>query len=162
IGMVFRLGDVVEAVERRRDGRVVAQLSSGGRLVSDALLYAAGRRGTTGGLDLAAAGLAADERGRIAVDADYRTPRRHILAAGDAAGRGGPAAPPAEQGRVAAKAAFGVPPARRSTPVALALSTIPEISCIGPREQDLREHGVPYVTGIARYRELARADIAGD
>jgi len=162
IGMVFRLGDVVEAVERRGDGCVVAQLSSGARLVTDLLLYAAGRRGATGGLDLVAAGIEVDERGRIAVDGDYRTSRRHIFAAGDVAVLGGLTAPPAEQGRVGATAAFGVPRPRRSTPVPLTLSTIPEISRIGRREQDLREHGVPYVAGIARYRELARADIAGD
>jgi NAD(P) transhydrogenase len=37
------------------------------------VLYAAGRQGQTDDLDLANAGLAADERGRIAVGPDYRT-----------------------------------------------------------------------------------------
>ena len=50
-----------------------ANLQSNKRIVGDALLYAVGRQGNVDELNLAAAGLEADNRGRIAVDADYRT-----------------------------------------------------------------------------------------
>jgi NAD(P) transhydrogenase len=49
-------------------GGAVTRLASGKELPSDVVVYAAGRQGATGTLNLAAAGLEADARGRIAVD----------------------------------------------------------------------------------------------
>jgi NAD(P) transhydrogenase len=40
--------------------------------------------------------------------------------------------------------------------------TIPELSYVGRNERELTADGMPYVVGIARYRELARGEIAGD
>jgi NAD(P) transhydrogenase len=40
--------------------------------------------------------------------------------------------------------------------------TIPEISFVGRNEHELTEARVGYVTGMARYRELIRGEIAGD
>ena len=59
-------------------------------------------------LNLAAAGLAADERGRLKVDAEFRTAVPHIFAAGDVIGYPSLAATSSEQGRLAACHAFGV------------------------------------------------------
>ena len=39
---------------------------------------------------------------------------------------------------------------------------IPEIAMVGRTEEDLTESGVPYVTGIARWSELARGLMTGD
>ena len=67
---------------RRLDGGgAVTRLRSGKELPSEVVVYAAGRQGATDSLNLAAAGLEADGRGRIAVDADYRTAQPHIFAA---------------------------------------------------------------------------------
>ena len=52
---------------------MVARLKSNKVINGDALLYAVGRQGNVDELNLAAAGLEADNRGRIAVDAEYRT-----------------------------------------------------------------------------------------
>ena len=52
----------------------------------DALLYAVGRQGSIESLNLGAAGLEADERGRITVDSGYRTKVPGIYAAGDIIG----------------------------------------------------------------------------
>jgi len=76
--VTFRMGEAVDRLERT-DGpspRVVLLLESGKRIVADAVLFSAGRIGATEGLGLAAAGLAADGRGRLAVGDDFRTAGR--------------------------------------------------------------------------------------
>jgi NAD(P) transhydrogenase len=161
IGVVFRLGDEVTAVERMGQG-VATCLQSGERIPSDLVLYAASRRGATGELDLAAAGLQADPSGRIAVDADLRTAQRHIFAAGDVIGFPNLAATAMEQGRLAALAAFGEPVNSNPALLPYGMYTIPEISFLGARESELAAAGIPYVRGVARYREFACGEIAGD
>ena len=44
----------------------------------------------------------------------------------------------------------------------LGIYAVPEISTVGPTEQDLTRDRIPYETGIARYREIARGQILGD
>jgi NAD(P) transhydrogenase len=141
---------------------VVTHLRSGKLLPSEIVLYAAGRQGATDGLDLAAAGLEADGRGRIAVGPDYRTSEPHIFAAGDVIGFPSLAATSMEQGRLAALAAFGVPASPMPDLLPYGIYTIPEISFVGRGERELTDAAVPYVVGCARYRELARGEIAGD
>ena len=60
---------------------VVARMKSNKIISGDVLLYAVGRQGNVDELNLAAAGLEADCRGRIAVDAEYRTKVANIFAA---------------------------------------------------------------------------------
>ena len=161
VGLVFRLGEEVESVERR--GAVaVTRLRSGKELPADVVLYAAGRQGAIDGLELAAAGLDADSRGRIAVDAEYRTAQPHIFAAGDVIGFPSLAATSMEQGRLAALAAFGRPASSLDGLLPYGIYTIPELSFVGPAERELTRAAIPYVVGYARYRELARGEIAGD
>ena len=52
----------------------------------------------------------------------------------------------------------------RSVPAPLpyAIHTIPEIAFAGSDERGLRAAAVPYVRGVARYRELSRGAIEGD
>ncbi|MBV8708878.1 MAG: FAD-dependent oxidoreductase, partial [Acidobacteriaceae bacterium] len=68
--VTMRLNEEVSSVEETGDGGVVANLDSKKKIVGDALLYAVGRQGNVDELNLAAAGLEADNRGRIRVDAD--------------------------------------------------------------------------------------------
>jgi NAD(P) transhydrogenase len=72
LGMRVVLRSGVATVERsRRKLQVV--LAGGERLEPDTVLFAAGRAGNTEGLGLEAAGVQTDPRGRIVVDARYRT-----------------------------------------------------------------------------------------
>lgn len=161
LGVTFRLGEELERVER--DGREAVAYPRGGRAIrSDGLLYAGGRRGATAGLGLAAAGLEADARGRLPVGPDFRTAKRHILGAGDVIGSRGLAAASMEQGRLAALTAFDRAPHARRELLPCAIYTIPEISFIGRSELRLTADAMPFVVGLARFRELARGDIAGD
>src|SRR5262249_43633591 len=83
--VVFRCADAVEQTEvvgqTQRQG--LLRLASGKHLVADVVLFSAGRMGATTDLNLAAAGLQADERGRLQVNEKYQTAVPHIAAAGD-------------------------------------------------------------------------------
>ena len=161
LGVVFRFGDTVTAVERMNGG-AVTHLASGKRIAADAVFYAAGREGATSDLGLAEAGLEADERGRIAVGPDYRTAVDNIFAVGDVIGFPSLAATSSEQGRLAARHACGVDAATIGAVLPIGIYAIPEISFVGDTEEKLSAGGVPYETGISRYRELARGQIMGD
>src|SRR5580704_11322089 len=71
--VTMRLGEEVESVEEPSPGTVVANLMSRKKVSGDALLYAIGRQGAVDDLNLSAAGLEADNRGRIAVNEHYQT-----------------------------------------------------------------------------------------
>jgi len=81
----------------------------------------------------------------------------HIFAVGDVAGPPGLAATSMEQGRIAALAAFGEPIVHMPDLVPVGIYTIPEISYVGRTEEALTEAAVPYVVGLAWWRELAKA-----
>ena len=66
--VTLRLNEEVESVEEAAAGSVVANLESKKKLSGDSLLYAVGRQGNVDDLNLAAAGIEADSRGRILVD----------------------------------------------------------------------------------------------
>ncbi len=113
-------------------------------------------------LNLAAAGLEADARGRIQVDENYRTKQPHICAVGDVIGFPSLASVSMEQGRIAAARACGVPVHSNPATYPYGIYTIPEISFIGKNEEQLTDEDVPYEVGVAYYREIARGQIRGD
>src|SRR5438132_3761686 len=106
MGIAVRLGLRWTSVKRVGD-TVVATFHDGSEIVSEQLLYAAGREGRTEELDLAAVGMVPDKRGYLNVNERYQTTVPHILAAGDAIGFPALAATSMEQGRVAVCHAFG-------------------------------------------------------
>ena len=160
-GVVFRLNETVTGVEDYEGGTVTV-LASGKRVRADTVLYSAGRQGATDGLDLELAGLHADDRGRISVDANFQTEMSHIYAAGDVIGFPSLAATSMEQGRLAACHAFGLESEGTHELLPIGIYTIPEISFVGKTEQELTNAQIPYEVGISRYRELARGQILGD
>jgi NAD(P) transhydrogenase len=159
--VTFRFGEKVVNVQVS-DGGTVTTLASGKRIPAAAVMYSAGRQGTTEKLDLAAAGLEADNRGRLSVDEHYRTPVEHIYAVGDVIGFPALAATSMDQGRLAAYHAFGEPVHELTSLQPIGIYTIPEISYCGATEAELTSSAVPYEVGISRYRELARGQIVGD
>jgi NAD(P) transhydrogenase len=162
--VVFRLGETVERLDVT-DGpprRAALLLESGKRIVADAVVFSAGRMGATAALDLPAAGLEADERGRLKVDEHFQTAVPHIYAAGDVIGYPSLAATSSEQGRLAACHAFGIAAGPMASHFPIGIYSIPEISMVGATEQELTRKKVPYETGVARYQEIARGQILGD
>jgi NAD(P) transhydrogenase len=159
--VAFRFGEEVVGVERD-GGQVLTRLKSGKTIGSHTLMYATGRQGATEGLHLENAGLECDRRGRIHVDGDYRTPVPHIFAVGDVAGPPGLAATSMEQGRIAALRAYGQPVDQMPDLVPTGIYAIPEISYVGATEEELTASAIPYVVGVAWWRELAKALMTGE
>jgi NAD(P) transhydrogenase len=161
-GVTFRFGETVQTVEKHSSGSVTV-LESGKKIPSDTVLYSAGRQGVTDELNVAAAGLRADKRGRLTVDGSFRTEVAHIYAVGDVIGFPALAATAMEQGRRAAYDAFGEPVGETdSSKHPIGIYSIPEISYVGKTEEQLTADNVPFEVGVARYRELARGTIMGD
>ncbi len=162
IRVTMRLNEEVSSVEDLPDGSVVANLESKKKIVGDALLYAVGRQGNVDDLNLAAAGLEADARGRIQVDQNYRTKQPHICAVGDVIGFPSLASVSMEQGRIAAARSCGMTVHSNPATYPYGIYTIPEISFIGKNDEQLTDEDVPYEVGVAYYREIARGQIRGD
>jgi NAD(P) transhydrogenase len=158
----FRLGEEVASVKIEKPGRAVATLKSGKKIISELLLYSIGRVGATRALNLEAAGLMADNRGRLKVDERYQTEQPHIFAAGDVIGFPALASTSMEQGRIAACNMFGVPAISMPDLFPYGIYAVPEISMVGKSEGELTEAGVAYEVGLARYREIARGVMLGD
>lgn len=158
--VTFRLRERVEAIEPV-EGRARLRLASGKEIHSETVLYAVGRQGATQELGIDRTGLQPDKRGRIQVDEDCRTAVPHIFAVGDVAG-GGLAATAMEQGRIAALNAFDQPVHTLPELVPSGIYAIPEIGMVGATEEALTDSSRPYVTGVARWTELARGLMTGD
>lgn len=163
--VTLRLNEEVSGVEPIEDAhgqRVKIHLASGKQIISEQALYSIGRTGATQALNLPAAGLEADARGRLRVNASYQTDVPHIYAVGDLIGFPSLASTSMEQGRLAACHAFGVPATSVPELFPYGIYTIPEISMVGSTEEELTEQGIPYEVGKAQYREIARGQIIGD
>jgi NAD(P) transhydrogenase len=160
--VTLRLNEELDHVDEVPGEGVVAALRSRKRIAGDVLLYAVGRQGNVESLQLAAAGLTADDRGRIPVDAAYQTSQPHIFAVGDVIGFPSLASVSMEQGRLAAVHAFGMDVHSNPANYPYGIYTIPEISFIGKTEEQLTDEDVPYEVGLAYYREIARGQIRGD
>jgi NAD(P) transhydrogenase len=159
--VTLRLGETVKHLEIV-DGRVRLHLDSGKSILTEKALYSIGRTGATGKLNLAAAGIEADARGRLAVDAHYLTKVPTIYAVGDVVGFPALASTSMEQGRLAVCHAFGVKACSFPDLFPFGIYSVPEISMVGKTEEELTHDGVAYEVGKARYREIARGQIVGD
>lgn len=160
-GVTVRFGEDVESVALDDEGHVRVMTKSGKQFRSDSLMFAAGRVGAGERLKLNTIGIEADKRGRIAVDEHFRTSVPGVYAVGDIIGFPSLASTSMEQGRLAAEHAFGGRAVPYRSMLPYGIYTIPEVSMIGPTEEELTKESVPYETGIARFRELSRIQISG-
>ena len=126
------------------------------------LLYSVGRQANSDQLNLESVGLVPGDRGKLAVDENYRTAVPNIYAAGDVIGFPALASTSMEQGRLASCHIFGISGSVAPNQIPYGVYTIPEISMVGATEETLTRDRVPYETGIARYAELAKGQMLGD
>ncbi len=163
LGTVFRLGEKVVSVgfddER---SQVFAKLESGKVVRGQALLYSVGRQANSDKMNIAAAGVAPDGRGKLVVNDNYQTNVPHIYAAGDVIGFPALASTSMEQGRLASCHMFGKPSKMVSNLIPYGIYAIPEISMVGETEEELTKKKAPYESGLARYSELAKGQMLGD
>ncbi|MGE3262237.1 MAG: Si-specific NAD(P)(+) transhydrogenase [Bacteriovoracia bacterium] len=163
-GIELQLGAEIISEKKIAKGSTKLKFQVNGKVLPvDAALVCLGRLPNTEKLNLSAAGVTLDAKGNISVDPiTYQTAAKHIYAVGDVIGPPALAAASAEQGRLAACRMFGLPCAEFPRSFPTGIYTIPEISCVGSHEGELREKNIPYVVGHAYYRELARGLIMGE
>ncbi|MCH9627837.1 MAG: putative soluble pyridine nucleotide transhydrogenase [Chlamydiales bacterium] len=128
---------------------------------AEVLLYALGREANVQGMQVERTAIKLNERGYIPVNEHFQTAAPHIYAGGDVIGHPALASTSMEQGRLAARHAFGAPTHLFPTFYPLGIYTIPEISCCGYTEEELQQKHVAYEVGRAYYYEIARSHIAG-
>jgi len=164
--VTMRLGEeVAEIVILKGVSKPVeVRLKSGKVLYAEAALYSIGRVGATERLQLGNAGVQADDRNRIPVNEHFQSNVEHVYAVGDVIGFPSLASTSYEQGRAAARHAFGL---RNDHEGGIGLFpygiyTVPEISTIGKSEDELTAAGIAYEIGKANYREISRGQIIGD
>lgn len=149
-----------------RNGKVVTITDSGRQIVSDRLLYSAGRSGNTENLGLESVNIDPDERGLLKVDENFRTNCDSVYAVGDVIGFPSLASVSMDQGRVASFHAFRTEDTIRQRSInelmPFGIYTIPELSLVGETEESAREKGEEFEIGISRFQELARGQIMND
>ncbi len=164
IGVTFCLGEGVKNAARDEDETqgVIVLTTSGRRLYADLAIVCAGRIGATEKLALDKVGLETDNRFRLNVSSSFQTNTPHIYAAGDVIGYPSLAATSSEQGRLAALAMFSKSVEGMSPNFPVGVYSIPEVSMVGLPEHELVKAKMPYETGKARFKEIARGNILGD
>jgi len=156
-GLVLAPRKVPQKIERVGDmARVTCEDQS--IFEADILLYALGREANIASLGLE---LKITEQGYIDVNDCFQTSCPHVYAAGDVIGYPALASTSMEQGRLAARHAFGATTHPFPYFFPLGIYTIPEISCCGETEEQLVEKKVDYEVGRAYYYEIARSHITG-
>ncbi|MBL1404389.1 MAG: Si-specific NAD(P)(+) transhydrogenase [Rhizobiales bacterium] len=161
-GMQLRFGKKVESITVDENKNCLVKMEDGRNMKSDMVLFAAGRMGATPSLALDKCGIECDHRGRISVDPNtFRTNVPNIYAAGDIIGFPSLASTSMEQGRIAACHAFNETAYKPPKYFPYGIYSVPEMSTIGMSEEEIKERGISYECGIARFRETSRGHIMG-
>lgn len=155
---------VTTATAKGKEVTVTADNEKGEKveLKGDYCLVSVGRKPYTDGLNLEAAGLKADERGRIAVDDHLQTAVPNIYAIGDVV-RGAMLAHKAEEeGVFVAETISGQKPHINYLLIPSVVYTWPEVAGVGHTEEELKKAGRKYKVGSFPFRALGRARASMD
>lgn len=144
------------------DGKAFVKFKDGSSITADVLLYALGRTANVENLQIDCAGIKTNEKGYVIVNELFQTNQPNIYAVGDVIGGPSLASTSMEQGRLAARHAFGCELHFFPRFYPVGIYTIPEISSFGYTEEELKSLGFHYEVGRAYYYEIARSHIAGD
>lgn len=160
-GIAFKLGAKVTGVEKVGKGaKVTFEPVKGGdaeTLEADAVLIATGRRPYTDGLGLQEAGVAVDERGRVAIDDHWRTNVEGIYAIGDVV-QGPMLAHKAEdEGIAVAEIIAGQAGHVNFDVIPSVVYTQPEVASVGKTEEELKAAGIDYKVGKFPFTANGRA-----
>jgi dihydrolipoamide dehydrogenase len=160
-GLKFKLNTKVLSAEKK-DGKVYlqAEAAKGGKeetLEADVVLVSVGRRPYTDGLNLEAAGVEKDNKGRIVIDDQFTTSVSNIKCIGDVT-FGPMLAHKAEEEGIAAvefiKHGHGHV---NYAAIPSVVYTHPEVAWVGQTEEDLKNAGVKYNIGKFSFSANSRA-----
>jgi len=161
IGLKFIGNREFEEIIRHKD-EVEVKFDDGSSLRAEMLLYALGRVANVDHLHIENVGINVDSKGYIPVNALFQTIVPNIYAVGDVIGGPSLASTSMEQGRLAARHAFGAETHHFPTFYPIGIYTIPEISSCGYTEEQLKNLGFRYEVGRAYYYEITKNTIAGN
>lgn len=161
----FALSHKVKSVERKGDTIIVKADDKKGQEVvfeGDYCLVAVGRRPYTDGLNVDAAGVKLDDRGKVIVDQHLKTNIDNIYAIGDVIKGAMLAHKAEEEGTLVAEQLAGQKPHIDYNLIPGVVYTWPEVAAVGKTEEELKEAGVDYKVGQFPMRALGRARASMD
>ncbi len=161
----FNLSHKVKSVERKGDEVIVKADDKKGQEVTmtgDYCLVCVGRRPYTDGLNLEAAGVKMDDRGRVEVNAHLQTNVSNIYAIGDVIKGAMLAHKAEEEGTLVAELLAGQKPHIDYNLIPGVVYTWPEVAAVGKTEEQLKEEGVEYKVGQFPMRALGRSRASMD
>lgn len=126
-------------------------------LEGDYCLVAVGRRPYTEGLNLEAAGVKMDDRGRVETNAHLQTNVSHIYALGDVVKGAMLAHKAEEEGVLVAEYMAGQKPHIDYNLIPGVVYTWPEVAAVGQTEEQLKAAGREYKTGSFPFKASGRA-----
>jgi dihydrolipoamide dehydrogenase len=162
-GVEFHLGRKVAAVEEQGGELAVAiEPSAGGErqtVAADAVLVAIGRVPYTEGLGLEVLGVARDDRGRVLVDAGFKTNVDGVYAIGDVIAGPMLAHKAEDEGVALAEILAGQAGHVNYDVIPNVVYTTPEVACVGKTEEELKAAGVEYKAGKFPFTANGRAKV---
>src|SRR5580692_7673745 len=149
----------VTAVRAEPDGlKVTYEGPDGGNTETfDAILVSVGRRPNGARIGAAAAGVAVDERGYIAVDRQMRTNVPHIFAIGDIVGQPMLAHKATHEAKVAAEVASGHKSSFDAKAIPSVAYTDPEVAWAGVTETEAKAKGIKYGKAVFPWAASGRS-----
>ena len=160
-GFAFKLGSKVTKVEKQKSGlKVSVEPAKGGEaqvLDADVVLVAVGRTAYTQGLGLDKLGVKTDKRGRVEIDAGYKTSVDGIYAIGDCVAGPMLAHKAMEEGVALAEKLAGHYGAVNYAVIPGVVYTAPEVASVGKTEEQLKEAGIDYNAGKFPFTANGRA-----
>jgi NAD(P) transhydrogenase len=152
--------ETIKSVSWDGISEVITTLESGKEIRSQKLFVALGRLANVEILKPEKVGVAMSPRNQIVVNKNYQTCVDNIYAVGDVIGFPALASTSMEQGRRAICHALKQDMGTPFENVPMGIYTIPEISCIGLREDEAREKYDKVFVASANFQEVARGEIS--
>ncbi len=170
MGMDFRLsakvtGATKQSSKAKTSVILTLEPASGGareELEADVVLVAVGRKANTAGLGLDKIGVKMDERGRVAVNANFETNVPGIFAIGDVIAGPMLAHKAEEEGVVCVEMMAGQHPHINYDMIPSVVYTWPEIASVGKTEEELKSANIAYKTGKFPFAANSRAKANDD
>jgi len=160
-GMTLELSSKVTGVEKVKGGvNVTYEPVKGGdakTIKVDVVLVSVGRRPNTDGLNIEAAGLTLDDRGRVPVGHDFATSVPGIYAIGDVTVGPMLAHKAEDEGMAVADNLAGLTGYVNHDVIPNVVYTAPEVASVGKSEDELKADGIAYKAGKFPFSANSRA-----
>ena len=163
-GMKFHLSTKVLDVKKSSDGATVFVENNGQKMemTGDIVLMSVGRKPNTEGLNLEAAGINKDQKGRISINKKFKTNVDNVYAIGDVVEGPMLAHKAEDEGMAVAEFISGKYGHVNHDTIPGVIYTSPEVAAVGKTEEQLKQAGIEYNVGKFPFMANSRAKINND